>query len=246
MAESLVYQPVFVANVVEAPSTEHVATLEDALRDGRADYRPQYKELPTGSRGVRLKVNTIQVMDGLQGALGRPAAGGVYVVTSVTDGLGEQPITLQGKVYPGVQNGDLLPLGPQGDTTAVFNVYLREGRLPRLLSFNLLVLRSNEGLREMGRVISRTVQDERFKRLSELVGDAAGAANPAYGIVWQAADEAMSLLGMYLEAKRDDQLGYYQANFTNLFDDLGVGKHPPDRPSMPVGKTRLSYEINVI
>src|ERR671933_175759 len=103
--------------------------------------------------------------------------------------------------------------------------------MPRVLSFSLLVLRSNQGLRQIGQVLTQTARDERFGKLSELVGKAVDAVNPAYGLVWQAADEAMSLVGTFLEATKDDQLGYYQANYTNLFDDLGRGQHPPDQPT---------------
>jgi hypothetical protein len=240
----LVASSPFLPDVVETPSAEAIRAFEQATQSAGAGTPTTY-ELPPGARGVRLQLTAVQVMRGMAGFAGRPAAGGVYLISSVVDGVGDQPIAFQGKVYQGIQDGDLLPLGRAAERDAVFTVYLREREMPRLLSFSLLVLKSNAGLRELGRVLTQTTRDERFSKLSELVTAAAGAANPAFGVVWQAADEAIGLVGSYLEAKQDDQLGYYQANYTNLFDDLGMGKHPPDAPTIAVDKIRFGYEINV-
>ena len=240
MSIERVVPPLFVPDLVETPAVENIAAL--ARMGGNV---PVLKELAGSTLGIRLQINTIQVMDGLQNAIGRAAPSGVYVVSSVIDGSPGDAITFQGKAYQGIRNGDVLPLGPQGDPTAVFTTYLREGRIPRLLSFSLLVVRSNAGLRNLGLVIGKTMQDKRFAQLADTIGDALGAANPAYSIVWQAADQAVSLLGTYLESRPDEQLAYYQANYTNLFDDLGHGVHPPDRPTMQVGKVRLAYQVDV-
>ena len=65
------------------------------------------------------------------------------------------------------------------------------------------------------------------------------AATPA------AAPAAMPPAMPAMAAKPDDQLGYYQANYTNLFDNLGIGPHPSDRPSLAVDKIRLGYRVDV-
>src|SRR4029453_10038043 len=120
-------------------------TITDAdLREAAIAPGRVRRELPKKVKAIRLQILAIQVMGGLHGWLGA-SSNGVIVVSSVVDGLGPDPITFQGKPYLGIKDGDLLPLGPANDPTAVFNVYYREGQLPRTLAFSLLVIRSNQG-----------------------------------------------------------------------------------------------------
>jgi hypothetical protein len=210
-----------------------------------AEARPggrRRRELPKEVTAVRLQIMAIQIMDGLTGWL--RSSGGVYVVSSVVDGLGPEPITFQGKTYQGIQEGDLLPLGPAHEPSAVFTVYLREGQLPRALSFCLLVVRSNQDLRDIGTTITQVMEDDRYTRLAGIATTAVSGVNPAYGVIAQAAQESVALIAGYLQVKPDDQLGYYQANYTNKFDNLGVGRHPANVPTIEVGKIRLGYQID--
>lgn len=241
MSNVLVTPSMFTTDLVDGMS---VADLADFERNGLPGTRDASREIE-GS-GIGLDLRSVQIMDGLQGILGLGAATGVYLITTVVDGLQGEPIVFEGKTYEGIANGDMLPLGPGHEANAAFNIYLREGTMPRLLSFQLLVLRSNAGLRQLGTIFSQVRDDDRYKSLSGIVSTAVSAANPAFGTVFQAADELMGLVGEYLKAKPDDQLAYYQARYTNAFHNLGVGRHPADKPTMPVSKVRFSYEINAI
>lgn len=102
-------------------SAEHISEQERLSREGRLGPPPPFMELPSSSRGVRLQLSALQIMNGLGGFLGRPTAAGIYVITTVTDGIGEQPITFQGKVYQGIRHGDLLPLDPAHEQTCLHN-----------------------------------------------------------------------------------------------------------------------------
>jgi hypothetical protein len=201
------------------------------------------RELPKDVTAVRLQILAVQVMRGLNGWLGASSSG-VIVVSSVVDGLGSDPITFQGKPYLGIKDGDMLPLGPANDPSAVFTVYYREGQLPRTLAFSLLVVRSNQGLRDIGGAISGAMTDDRYKELSGIVTTAVSAAVPAYGTVLNVAEQSIGLIASYLKTKPDDQLGYYQANYTNRFDNLGVGRHPADTRTFPVDKIMLAYQLD--
>ncbi len=234
MAETMVTPAEFLPDVVR--------TIADA--DIAAEGRPRRRrrELPEHVTAVRLQIRAIQVMDGLDGWL--RSSGGVYVVSSVVDGLGPEPITFAGKTYQGIRNGDLLPLGPAHEPDAVFTVYLREGQMPRALSFCLLVVRSNQDLRDIGAAIGQAMADERYAKLADIVTTAATAVAPAYGTILRAAQETIGLVAGYLKVKPDDQLGYYQANYTNRFDNLGAGRHPARLPTFEAGKIRLGYQID--
>ena len=80
-----------------------------------------------------------------------------------------------------------------------------------------------------------------------MVVAAVSASTPVFSIVWQAAREAIGLLGALLSHEADTQLGYYAANYTNLFDNLGQGHHPTGErgTTIPVGKVEIGYEIDV-
>jgi hypothetical protein len=243
MADVLVSDSMLKPNRVDTPSATKINALE---RDLPLAPTPLDRELH--AKAIRVQIRSVQVMDGLQGLWGTNigSATSVYLITTVVDGAGAEPIAFQGKTYRGINNGAMLPLGPDHERTAVFNVYLREDELPRLLSFSLIVLRSNEDIRELATVFSQIRADERYKSLSNIITTAVSAANLAFGTVWQAAEELVGLVGDYLKAKPDDQLGYYQANYTNAFDNLGVGRHPAEAPTMLVDKIRFAYEINAL
>jgi hypothetical protein len=229
--------PMFRPDVIETVTDDDLS-MTPPVSGGR-----RRRELPKDVTAVRLQILAIQVMAGLRGWLGS-SSNGVIVVSSVVDGLGAEPITFQGKPYLGIKDGDMLPLGPANDPSAVFTVYYREGQLPRTLVFSLLVIRSNQGLRDIGSAISGAMADDRYKELSGIVTTAVSAAVPAYGIVLQVAEQSIGLIASYLKTKPDDQLGYYQANYTNRFDNLGVGRHPADTRTFPVDKIMLAYQLD--
>jgi hypothetical protein len=239
MDNGLVTPATFQPDVLRTITDADIAAEEDAGA-GRGGRR---RELPQGVTALRLQLLAIQIMDGLDRWWLSPS-GGVYVISSAVDGLGSEPITFQGKTYQDIKDGDLLPLGPANDPAGVFTVYLREGHLPRALSFCLLVVRSNQGLRDTGSAISEAMADDRYQRLAEIVTAAVAGASPAYGTLVRAAQETIDLIAGYLRVKPDDQLGYYQANYTNRFDNLGVGRHPAATRTFPVGKIRLAYQID--
>ena len=225
------------------PDVSETVTDDDLLTAPPASGGRRKRELPKDVTAVRLQILAVQVMRGLNGWLGA-SSNGVIVVSSVVDGLGTEPITFQGKPYLGIKDGDMLPLGPANDPSAVFTVYYREGQLPRTLAFSLLVVRSNQGLRDIGGAISGAMADDRYKELSGIVTTAVSAAVPVYGTLLQVAQESIGLIANYLKAKPDDQLGYYQVNYTNRFDNLGVGRHPADTRTFPVDKIMLAYQLD--
>lgn len=224
------------------PNLIRTITDDDITAEARSAGGRKQRELPKEVTAVRLQIRAIQIMDGLDGWL--RSSGGVYLVSSVVDGLGPEPITFRGQTYQGIHDGELLPLGPGHEDAAVFTVYAREGQLPRTLSFCLLVVRSNQDLRDIGAAINQAMEDEHYKKLADIATTAVTGLNPVYGTILLAARESIGLIASYLKVRPDDQLGYYQANYTNKFDNLGVGKHPPKLPTFEVGKIRLGYQID--
>jgi hypothetical protein len=236
-------ESIFKPNRVDTPSATRILAQERGL-----PLAPTPPDRELRARAIRLQLRNVQVLDGLQGLWGTSIgdATGVYLITTVIDGTDQEPISFQGKTYENITNGDVLPLGPAHEPDSVFNVYLREGNMPRFLSFSVVVFRSNQAMRDLAKVIVDLRADERYETLSGIVKTAATAANPVFGIAWQAAEAIVGLVAQYLNAKPDDQLGYYQANYTNAFDNLGVGRHPAEAATMTVDRIRFAYEINAL
>ena len=250
MVDTLVYRSMFIPNTVSTPSAARLAALHTGSLKVHDASTMRAKALPPTSKGVRLQISAIQILDGMQGILGTNigAATGAYVISSVVDGTSAQPISFKGDTYQNIQNGQMLPLGQEGDAAGMYNVYLHQGQpMPSVLSFSLLVLRSNSSLRQLGDVIKQVQGDDRFKSLADLVKTTLTATTPVYAVVWQAAQEVLGLFGSYLQTKPDDQLGYYQANYTDLFDNLGAGHHPTGAaPTMVVDKIAFGYQIDYV
>ncbi len=236
MADFLVTPRLLAPDLVETVTDADIVALEPRY------HERSWRELPAEIKGITLELSAIQIMDGLTGFLQAPSSA-VYVIATVVDGISNQPITFHGQTYRGIEEGQLLPLGPTDDPTAALTVYLREGTLPRALSFCLLVVRSNQALRDLGSLTTTLMADDRYTKLATLATAAATAANPAFGTILTVAQETIGLAAEYLKVKPDDQLGYYQVNFTNRFHDLGVGPHPPGGKTMEVDKIRCSYLI---
>src|SRR5260221_6116321 len=120
-------------SLIDMPSASKIAVLESI---------PSFESAPAtrrlNAKAVRLNILGVQVMDGLQGIMGTgiAAAKGVYFITTVVDGAITTPIVFKGATYQGIENGDMLPVGPgHPDPNAVFNVYLSEAELPHVLAF---------------------------------------------------------------------------------------------------------------
>lgn len=230
----------FHPNVVETPSASRIAALER----GRREKPPVIATLlPPTTQGVRLQLTALQIIDGLQdGFLGFGAANGVYIVSTVVDGMSGQPVTFHGQTYQRLHNGDMVPIGAaQG---APLTVYFRKPPLPDVLAFGLLVLRSDQELRDVGAAITQVESMDIFKKVVDGVSTSLAAVNPLYSVAFGAVNAALNLVGALLSKDADEQLCYYQANYTNLFDNLGVGRYPGDAPTMSWGKVRLGYEID--
>jgi hypothetical protein len=248
MDSALVSPSPFRANVIDAPSAQLLARPALESFSPGESVPESGQRLPPDADAVRVKINTVQVMQGLEpGFLGLGPAKGVYLVTSVVDGISEQPVTFNGQVHERVKNGDVLPIGTEGGRDQPLNVYLKEGGLPSILGMSVVVFRSNENLRQFGGLITEVTADKRYVQLTDIIATAAKAAVPAYGIIFQAANEIIGLVGSLLKATPDEQLGYYEARFTRRFDALGVGHHPPEGVgyTVAVGRVRLAYQVDV-
>jgi hypothetical protein len=251
MDSVLVSPSPFRANVIDAPSAQLFAgsALESFSSGAQLERVTETgQRLAQDADAVRVKINTLQVMQGLEpGFLGLAPAKGVYLVTSVVDGMSDQPVSFNGQVHERVKNGDVLPIGTEGGRDQPLNVYLKEGGLPPILGISVVVFRSNENLRQFGGLITEVTADKRYEKLTDIIATAATAVVPAYGIIWQAANEIIGLVGSLLKATPDEQLGYYEARFTRRFDDLGVGHHPPEGVGHTVaaGRVRLAYQVDV-
>ena len=164
-------------------------------------------------------------------------AGEIYLVTSVIDGLVENPIVLNVKPFSGIKKDDFLDIGKPG--VAIYQN--PPGKLPRFLDIRIQIVESDERLRDAGKVLTEISNDQDFKDIQKVLSILATTATPMFGTVVGLANKVINVIGVTLKMNRDDQICYYAATFTDKFDNLGVGEHRHTKPN----EVEFSYEILV-
>jgi hypothetical protein len=144
--------------------------------------------------------------------------GDVYLVTVVTDNLSPEPFTITIKTFEDIHNEEGLQIGPGG-----LAIYRNElGKVPRFLDYRILVVESDQEIRQAGEVLEQVKEDEQYKSFRDSLSAMAGVSQPATALITVAADFVMGLIAMVLRMNRDDQIIYVAGSFDDKFDDLGV------------------------
>jgi hypothetical protein len=143
----------------------------------------------------------------------------VYIIAVVIDNTSLNPIQiLKSDIYKNVRKGDTLPLGPNG-----FVIYRNEaGRIPNILDYKILVVESDEGVRDFGAVITKITNDKQFKEYVAAIVAISGVATPLAPIITAASVYTLNLIGRLMLLNNDDQLLLVQGSYDDKFDDLGV------------------------
>jgi len=207
------YKPV--PDIVHRPS--------EALREStaRGDLPPKVLEsleslsMDPSIANVRMSLKEVFVIDVRD--VGR---GDIYLVTLVTDGVSPEPMALTIKTFDDIADGEALQLGPSG--LAIYRNPV--GTIPRYLDYRIMVVESDQELRDAGQVIQEIRDDATFKSFRDNLLGITGAGQPLIALATAAADFSMGLIARILKMNQDDQLIYVAGSFDDVFDDLGV-KH---------------------
>ncbi len=143
--------------------------------------------------------------------------GDVYVVTLVTDNISPEPMALSVKSFADVEDGAPLTLGPSG-----IAMYRNPApQVPEFLDFRILVMESDQELRDAGGVIAEVTADPTYASFRDNLLKVGGVA-PTAALATAAGDFVLGLVGRILKMNRDDQLIYVAGSFDAAFDDLGT------------------------
>jgi hypothetical protein len=164
---------------------------------------------------VRMSLKEVLVID-----VRDVGKGDIYLVTLATDGVSLEPMALTIKTFEDISDGEALQLGPAG--LAIYRN--TEGKIPRYLDYRIMVVESDQELRDAGQVIQEIRDDATFKSFRDNLLGITGAGQPLIALATAAADFSMGLISRILKMNRDDQLIYIAGSFDDVFDDLGV-KH---------------------
>jgi hypothetical protein len=147
-----------------------------------------------------------------------PGKGDIYLVTLVTDNLSPEPFTITIKTFEDIHDEEGLPIGPGG-----LAIYRNEpGKIPRFLDYRILIVESDQEIRQAGDVLEQVKEDEQYKSFRDSLSAMAGISQPATALITVAADFIMGLVARILRMNRDDQIIYVAGSFDDKFDDLGV------------------------
>jgi hypothetical protein len=147
-----------------------------------------------------------------------PGKGDIYLVTVVADNLSVEPFTIEIKVFEDIHDNEALPLGPAGLT-----IYRNpQGQTPRFLDYRILVMESDQEIRQAGDVLNEIRNNDQFKEVRGNLIAMAATGQPTVALITAAADLVIGLIAQILKMNRDDQIIYVAGSFNDKIDDLGV------------------------
>lgn len=147
-----------------------------------------------------------------------PGKGDIYLVTVLADGLATEPFTLGIKTFEDIHDNEALQLGPAGLT-----IYRNpQGNIPRFLDYRILVMESDQKIRQAGEVLSEIRSNDQFKVVRDNLIAMAATAQPTAALITAATDLVVGLIAQILKMNRDDQIIYIVGSFNDKIDDLGV------------------------
>jgi len=147
-----------------------------------------------------------------------PGKGDIYLVTVVADNLSVEPFTIEIKAFEDIHDNEALQLGPAGLT-----IYRNpQGQIPRFLDYRILVMESDQEMRQAGDVLNEIRNNDQFKVVRDNLIAMAATAQPTVALITAASDLVIGLIAQILKMNRDDQIIYVAGSFNDKIDDLGV------------------------
>ncbi|MAS93936.1 MAG: hypothetical protein CMO55_12145 [Verrucomicrobiales bacterium] len=179
-----------------------------------AGKTPVEEALPPSVKNVRMSLNDVFIKKNR--AFGRAE---IYVASVVTDDISEEPIVTSIKTFENVKNNEALPLGPSG--VAMYRNPV-EGKIPRFIDYRILIMESDEGVRQAGTVLEEIRSDSEYKSVSGKLKAAIAAGNPTAALAMEIGGVVLGIVARVLKMNRDDQIIYVAGSFDNAFENLGV------------------------
>ncbi len=168
-----------------------------------------------------------------------PGKGDIYIVTLVTDNVSKEPFSLNIKTFEDIHDNEALQIAPGGLT-----IYRNPANtLPRYLDFRILVMESDQEMRDAGSLISEITSSEQFKSVRDGIIGMVVSTNPATALITAGADIVIGLISTILKMNRDDQIIYIVGSFNDKIDHWGVDYGPINQKNT---YSKVSYQVLVV
>ncbi len=176
---------------------------------------PPETALPPGTRAVSLNLAGVRVLNAHD-----VGAGEVQVVSMLVDGLSKDPVSVRLEAWEQVEDGADLPILEPG-----ISLYRHEGAPPPFLDWRLLIIESDSGVRDTGKLVAALGDHADWRALSTALRELLAPGNPVLAAVVIVTAELMKVVGSVLMANRDDQIAYLAVTYDRDLDSLGLGRH---------------------
>src|SRR5262245_29907150 len=135
--------------------------------------RAPQSALPPGTRVVSLSLAGVRVLDAQD-----VGPGEVQLVSMVVDGLSKDPVSVRLETWDRVEDGSDLRILEPG-----ISLYRHEGAPPPFLDWRLLVVESDSGVRDTGRLIAALADNADWRALSAALREVLAPGNPVLAAV---------------------------------------------------------------
>jgi hypothetical protein len=188
------------------------AAMRQSAEEG--DFTPLFK-FDEGITDIRISLKNVAILKKKE-LLSKAE---VFVAWVITDDTSNEPIQMNNtNIFKNIKKGDSLPLGPSGLT-----LYRNENdKLPNYIDFKLLVIESDQGVRDFGAALDEIRKDEQYKAFRDAIISASAAAAPTAALITAGSDFALKMIAKRLSMNKDDQMLLVEGSYDRKFDDLGV------------------------
>jgi len=165
-------------------------------------------------KAVAIRLDKVLIKD-LNSRIRKKAS--IIVITTVSDGTKENPVMVTLDSYDNIREGCKLPM------SQVMMYHKESEQLPSFLDGRILIVKSNQGIRNIGTALSTIKDDSQYKSaIDALVPLLAG------GVLTEAVKTTLNLvvqiIGNVLKTKKDDKLLFYPFSLIRVFDGYKLAK----------------------
>lgn len=167
--------------------------------------------------GIEIRLSKVLIKDnGTTAIWPFPGLAKMYLMTIVVSDLQDAPISLDLKGFQKVGDNEELPI----DRTLFFWQQTEAtAKVPSQIHVFASVIKSKEGLRDAGTILSKVKGDSEYKDLVTNITALVSKATPV-GAVSDALFTAASIVGKYLSEVKDKPWFTWVQSFTNINGDM--------------------------
>jgi hypothetical protein len=168
-------------------------------------------------------------------------SGEIYVVTTILDNSGQREFKTP--IFHGINDGDLLPLGPGGMLVGIKSK--QEATDPGLfLDLHGIVMECDSDIRTLGKRIEKAKKEAKFDKIEEIAKTLSAFDPTKLTAIMNGVSVFLDVLVAIMQDNKDD----YVAQFHDFYlrqQAFGVGRHP-ETGTYRWQDVELAYQIDLV